>query len=96
MFDWQSDPFEKNVFEDVNYREREQELRAKLEVDWDADRVKGEAIRSKTRRRTIHNAEYATQLTNWDCIDTNRKQRTLIKTNAQAESETLHFPRLRR
>jgi hypothetical protein len=86
----------KNVFEDVNYRERERELRAKLEVDWDTDRAKGEVIRSQTRRRTIHNAEYATQLTNWDCIDTNRKQRSLVKTNAQAESEALPFPRLRR
>jgi choline-sulfatase len=97
LFDLQADPFEiKNLFEDLNYGEREKKLRAKLEADWDADRVKSEVIRSQTRRRIINNAAYDTQVPNWDCLDTNRKQGALVKTNAQAESEALRFPRLRR
>lgn len=96
LFDLQSDPFEtRNVFGNATYRERERKLRAKLEMGWDASSIKTEVIRSQTRRRAIHNAAYATQPPNWDCIDTNRMQRTLVKTNAQAESEARRFPRLR-
>lgn len=93
LFDLRNDPFENtNLAESPIHQQRRLELNEALMEQWNPESVRASVIASQARRYAIHRAAYAAHPPNWDRIADHTDQGSVIKRNAQMESEQNRYP----
>lgn len=95
LFDMQSDPFETvNCIADPDYERRASRLWETLLDHWNPDQVKDAILESQTRRRIINEAAYHRNPPRWGWASSEFHEGSVVKQNAQAESEAKRIPPL--